>query len=471
MTTTTRRATTRDRYHTVSAIGAKRELTPEGFLICRDVPLARIGEQLYGPDETPVPVGRDGVARIMREPEEVFRPETIASAIGKPFVVQHPQEMAVTPDTWRSYVAGNILSARRGEGADADVILGDILVGDADAIRLIDAGMREVSMGYDCGYEAIGDDGSGVGRQYDIVFNHVALVDAGRCGPRCAIGDQATNIITKQEAHMTRGRFASFVDRAFGAKDDKDKEAIRREAMTVDEAAEREEKEKREAEDRARAGDAIKQINDLRASMDAQFAKFTDALAKLAKARDAEESAEEKEKREKKEAEDKARDEKINGQLEMEAPPGTGDQIRRANDSALLEDSFADTVAAAEILAPGIRLPTFDAKAPPARTFDQICGLRRKAIDVTMLTPDGRAMVDQLTAGRGIDTKAATCDAVRSLFHSLTVLKKQANNGAMTAGATARGRSTGGDQAQPRTLGELAKANRDFWTKRTGTAA
>src|SRR5216683_1161105 len=62
----------RMRAYTVEKIGPKRERTPEGFLICYDVPLARIGEQIYGPDETPVKP-RPGVpyVTIKREPNEV----------------------------------------------------------------------------------------------------------------------------------------------------------------------------------------------------------------------------------------------------------------------------------------------------------------------------------------------------------------------------------------------------------------
>ncbi len=46
------------RFYTVASLSPKRHMTPEGFLICEDVPVARIGEQIYGPDETPIQPNR-----------------------------------------------------------------------------------------------------------------------------------------------------------------------------------------------------------------------------------------------------------------------------------------------------------------------------------------------------------------------------------------------------------------------------
>src|ERR1700735_1355778 len=103
------------RAYTVAKLGPKRERTPDGFLICYDVPLARIGEQIYGPDETPIkPTSSLQYVTIKRDPEEVFRPETIASAIGKPFVIYHPDGMSVTPDNVTELAHGHIMNPRQG---------------------------------------------------------------------------------------------------------------------------------------------------------------------------------------------------------------------------------------------------------------------------------------------------------------------------------------------------------------------
>jgi len=80
-------------------------MTPEGFLLCEDVPIARTGVMFYGPDETPIEANKDGLVRIMREAEDVFSPETIASYHGKSVVDDHPNE-DVTPLNWKELTVG-----------------------------------------------------------------------------------------------------------------------------------------------------------------------------------------------------------------------------------------------------------------------------------------------------------------------------------------------------------------------------
>src|SRR5271169_6848990 len=119
------------KFYAPERIGLKQSLTPEGFLLCADTPIARTGQMLYGPDETPIEPGPDGFARIEREEREVFRPETVASFAGKPVVDEHP-DSDVTPDNWRSLAVGVVLNPRRGLAADADVLLADLVITEKD---------------------------------------------------------------------------------------------------------------------------------------------------------------------------------------------------------------------------------------------------------------------------------------------------------------------------------------------------
>lgn len=102
-------------FYTVERLGARQSVTNDGFLLCEGVPIARIGQLLYAAGEVPVEPGRDGIIRIERTPEEVFRPETLASFEGKPVTMDHPAEF-VTPDTWRQLAVGFTQNVRRGEG-------------------------------------------------------------------------------------------------------------------------------------------------------------------------------------------------------------------------------------------------------------------------------------------------------------------------------------------------------------------
>jgi hypothetical protein len=55
------------RFYATEQIGPKRHKTPEGYLICQDVPLARTGIMEYGQEEIPsIPADENGVIRIIR---------------------------------------------------------------------------------------------------------------------------------------------------------------------------------------------------------------------------------------------------------------------------------------------------------------------------------------------------------------------------------------------------------------------
>ena len=103
------------RFYTVQKLGPKRSLTPEGFLLCEEVPVARTGEMLYGPGEVPVEPGPDGLIRISRTPEEVFRAETMASCMGKDATLDHPDDF-VQPSNYAALTQGVMLNPRRGTG-------------------------------------------------------------------------------------------------------------------------------------------------------------------------------------------------------------------------------------------------------------------------------------------------------------------------------------------------------------------
>jgi uncharacterized protein len=160
-------------------------LSGEGYLICRNVPLARIGVQRYHGSEIPVPAGADGFVDVDRPEREIFDPVSIASFEGKPVTLDHPMTN-IGPWNWRQHAVGHVQHVRRGEGAQADLLIGDLLITDPQAIDAIRSGLRGVSVGYDANYDTFGP---GRARQRDIRANHIALVSEPRCGPRCAIGD------------------------------------------------------------------------------------------------------------------------------------------------------------------------------------------------------------------------------------------------------------------------------------------
>lgn len=157
--------------------------TGEGFLICRNVPIARTGEQDYTGDEVGAP-DKD-IVKVFRPPEEVFSAAAVASFEGKPFTNDHPPVL-LTPENATQYTVGHVQNVRRGSGEFADYLVADIHIHDAATINEIQNGKREISCGYECEYT---DNGDGTLTQSNIRGNHVALVTEGRAGAKAAIMD------------------------------------------------------------------------------------------------------------------------------------------------------------------------------------------------------------------------------------------------------------------------------------------
>lgn len=158
--------------------------TPEGFLICKDVPIARTGPQNYLARELMLDGDPDRVVTVQRYPADVFENATIASFEGKPVTDGHPPEN-VSPENYAAYTRGHAQNVRQ----DGDYIVADLYINDANlANEVRNAVKREVSCGYLCNYVP---DGDGY-RQEHIRGNHVAIVPTGRAGHEVAIKDAAT---------------------------------------------------------------------------------------------------------------------------------------------------------------------------------------------------------------------------------------------------------------------------------------
>lgn len=171
--------------------------TPEGYLVCRDVPIARTGDMVYRAAELELGGDPDRLVTVRREEAEVFSPAAIASFEGKDVTAGHPAEM-VGPVNHAAYTKGHVQNVRR----EGDYLLADLLVKDAALISDIKNNIvREVSCGYHCQYVS---DGSGY-RQEQIRGNHVAIVPRGRAGHEVAIKDQAA-----QEAEKGRKSMSNF---------------------------------------------------------------------------------------------------------------------------------------------------------------------------------------------------------------------------------------------------------------------
>ena len=165
--------------------------TPEGFLICQDVPISRTGYQEYLASELMEnPTNAHKIIPVYRPAKEVFDIRSLASFEGKPVTNEHPDE-DVTPANYQRYSCGHVQNVHVGEGKDSNKVLADLYITDPTLIHLIQTGKREISCGY---YAEERRDDTGKYFQTKIRGNHVAVVTSGRAGKTVCIRDKKPSV-------------------------------------------------------------------------------------------------------------------------------------------------------------------------------------------------------------------------------------------------------------------------------------
>ncbi len=422
----------RSNFYTTGHIGRTRETTPEGYLLCRDVPIARIGKLMYGDGEVPVTADSSGLIIIERDEDALFNPQTIASFEGKPATDDHPDDW-VSPENWKDFSKGSANNVRRGEGNESDYLMADLLITDKDTIDAVMGGKVEISLGYDADYTEIA---VGKGIQTNIFGNHIAVVDKGRCGSRCKIGD----------SFMAKKKI-SFADRIRNLVKTKDADEAEKLAKAVEDEAPdiKTEDEDPEDESSAKTGDAAFQ-NEMRSFMKTMDKRMSAIEKKKTKDSDDPEKTEDN---------DNPDDD----------PEKTKDDILKAEAAAKLSeegvqnhtgDSLKQVLSRAEILAPGIKLPTTDS----ANNGKAVLAAKRMALKQAHATTDGqKAIAPFIGTYTDFDTMpVATIDAA---FIGASELIKQKNN---TAGVRS-GISTRDFGRAPATPADINARNREFWNK------
>jgi hypothetical protein len=174
----------------------KTRVTKDGYLVA-DARVSRVGLQTY----TGAEVGKPELAlvTVYRPEEEVFNSDSIASYAHRPVTVGHPAE-GVTAKNWRDVARGSVGGDIVRDGGFVRV---PMTIMDQAAIDQINAGTREISMGYHCRLE-FADGETPDGKPYqaiqrDLRMNHAAIVPRGRAGAECRIGDSWSDFNTADE--------------------------------------------------------------------------------------------------------------------------------------------------------------------------------------------------------------------------------------------------------------------------------
>lgn len=187
-------------------------VTSDGYLVA-DVKCARSGCMDYNASELGLEDEGYDVVTLYRPPEMVFDKRSMESYAFKPVTLGHPPE-DVTADNWKKYAVGDVGNnvARDGESISVS-----IKVMDQKAIKAIEGGTRQISMGSSLMIGLV-DGVAPDGQKYQAIameppkINHLAIVDTARGGRKLRIGDGADakwgaypTLTYRKDANMPNG--------------------------------------------------------------------------------------------------------------------------------------------------------------------------------------------------------------------------------------------------------------------------
>lgn len=176
------------------AAGKLKRRTSDGYALM-DCAVARSGIQEYlaaemgdaFKDRAP-----SEVIRMYRPPEVIFSKDSLRSYTHKPLTNDHPPE-GVNSENWSEVSPIGFTGDEAYEDSDRRRVRVPMLMADAKAIADVEAGKIEWSAGYSVSFN-VASGTTPDGQAYDAIvtgqkINHIALVDRGRAGPDCRIGD------------------------------------------------------------------------------------------------------------------------------------------------------------------------------------------------------------------------------------------------------------------------------------------
>lgn len=164
-----------------------RKVTEEGYLQVK-AKISRTGIQMYSGPELGI---KDKTSvKVYRPPDEVFHADSMLSFAGKPITNDHPKT-PVTSKNFREVSVG--MSMGDVTRTNDDHLQVTLVVTDEKVVKSILEGKDQLSNGYTCEL-ALTPGTTPSGETYDAIQtrirgNHIAFVDAARCGPTCRIGD------------------------------------------------------------------------------------------------------------------------------------------------------------------------------------------------------------------------------------------------------------------------------------------
>lgn len=185
------------------ALDAAPRKTSDGFIVAH-AKVARTGIQHYRGDEVD-PDNEHGLrdresVAVYRPPESVFDKDSLVTFNNRPITDGHPSD-PVNAETWADHAIGHMSD---NTARDGDFVRAGVVIMADRAIKAIDGGKRELSVGYSTELDFTpGKTADGL--QYDakqthIRVNHLALVGLARGGHELRIGDE--NAMAKRKIQI-----------------------------------------------------------------------------------------------------------------------------------------------------------------------------------------------------------------------------------------------------------------------------
>lgn len=168
-----------------------KEVDSNGFWRIKNNPLSKEGVFPYLGKQIDKSLEPNKIYWVYRPMSEISNPETIESFNAAPLIDEHE----MIGDGWTKYddrpAGGVVYNTHAKDGK----LYGDIRIYSEKLKDEIESGKKELSMGYECNYEA--EHGVFDGKEYDFVQknlrgNHIALVNRGRMGSDVRVYDHFT---------------------------------------------------------------------------------------------------------------------------------------------------------------------------------------------------------------------------------------------------------------------------------------
>lgn len=139
--------------------------------------------------------------------------------------------------------------------------------------------------------------------------------------------------------------------------------------------------------------------------------------------------------------------------------------LKSTGDSFNMETLWQDAMAKAEIIVPGIRVPTFDGRVSTEITTRRLCAFRRQTLDAALDREDTKQLVaDLVDVNSHQQIRHLSCDTTRMAFNVIAGALGAQRNNAMVRSSVGDSRGSGQKQTTGTpSIAEIQRRNKEAW--------